>query len=379
MYRFTKRFLRLSIASWLIIFSILCFVVFVYARFMRQPDIEASAIQDLRDLDIEVQALYEFESGPEWAKKIFGENVFARVNEISLHGSMETLDGCRDALARLSHLKHLRVRSYKLENVDALKGFNRLETIKFDGCGDIDNLDSLKGIASLKKLYLRQSAIEKLDLREWRSPNLEKVTVNRCSQLVSVSGFLSVGKNCLLDLEECEALEEIKIQAGSNLDFITITNCPTLDSIGVLPETLVGLGIYDCDSLTRVEGRKQTKLNSVELVGCNQLDSFDVSLESVEHVKLVSCDGIQDLNFHQSVPRLASVRIIYCDGMVAIDGLPESTEKLELRRCMALKRVTPDASLPNLKVLTIDRCPSLSEAPAMPVQAVMDESQSQAR
>ena len=103
MFRSTKRFLRMSLLTWLVIFSIFCLLAFAYARFIRPSLLEANAIQGLEDLGIEIPfLLYEHEveaynanlertvsPGPDWVKAIFGEMVLAKIERVELEGEFK--------------------------------------------------------------------------------------------------------------------------------------------------------------------------------------------------------------------------------------------------------------------------------------------------
>ena len=398
MFRAKKRFLQMSLLTWFLIFSILCVLAFAYARFIRPSQVEANAIRGLENLGIKVTVYYEhdFEDqpscsvpvppGPTWVKAIFGEMVLARISSVGLEGEFKTLDGCRDLLNQLNHLKSIDVESSTLEDVTALKQMDGLECVTFRGLNRLKNIDALsstnisvivirdcKGLTSLDSLGQLQSldrllidncsGLREINLNSWETPQLTYLNIASCDQLVTVDGFPRTSETCCLELFDCQALEKITLQQKSNLDELFVDFCGKLDSINVLPESLTGLRIHYCNSLRKIEGQRIPMLKHVDVSGLPESISFDLRLESAEIITLSECDGIRDLDFSQTFSQLKELHITCCKGLLSLHSLPMSVEKVFLYDCKSLERIKPENSLPNLIELSWSDCPNLSDVP----------------
>ena len=410
MFHSIKRFLRMSLSTWFLIFAILCALAFAYARFIRPSHVEANAIRGLEDLGINVTVYYEHEfedrpscsvpvpPGPAWVKAIFGEMVLARISSVELEGEIKTLADCHDLLSQLTNLKSLSVNSTVLESVDALKHLDGLESISFEranslknidalsnmnlshvtifNCNGLASLDSLGKIKSLDRLFIQEcSGLRELSLADWKTVNLEHLYFGACDRLATVHGFPQTRKGCSFELSFCKTLEKITLQKKSNLDEFFVSGCDKLDSIGVLPESLTGLKIRYCKSLGKVEGQKIPSLKQIEIFGLPESVSFDFSLESAERFELKDCNGIKDLDLSQPIQKLKHLQIERCKKLVSLDNLPASVENVSLIDCESLERVKqkglsnpllqfePSNVLPNLKRFYVWNCPNLSEIP----------------
>ena len=332
MFRAKKHFFRMSLLTWFLTFSILCILAFAYTRFIRPSQVEARAIQGLKDLGIEVTFSYKPEPaqstfniktgrpfpGPVWVKVIFGEKVLARISEVELSGEIKSLDECTEFLMQLKHLRRIRVESRELENVDALKHLKGLDEVELQcigskslrsvdalatlnlscvriwQCNGLQNIDALANlnlsrvaicqcngltsletlgeIASLKDLViLHCDGIRELNLSDWETKTLTYFRIEDCNQLVTVSGFPKSSQTGSLYLSGCEILEKVEIQRDSNLDRIVIAACPELASIDILPESLTYLLIRNCDSLTKIRWQQLPRLSNVDISGCPNL------------------------------------------------------------------------------------------------------------
>lgn len=402
MYRAIKRYSRLSLLTWLLVFSISCILAFAYACVVRPSHAEANAIQALKDLGIDVAFNYEHEfdgigfdgmsgqadpPGPDWIKAVFGKMALAKISAVKLTGRLKTLDDCRDHLEQLTHLRCLSIDSSVLENIDALNQLQKLEkiTLRCESkslkdirvlsnmnlssvslwrCSGLASLDSLRKIVTLEELKIHHcDGIKELNLHRWETKKLKEVSIDNCNRLVTVSGFPQGSEPCELGLCDCLAVKEIVIGLESNLHLINIDNCTKLDSLGILPESLATLYLSDCDSLRNIGSTESSKLTCIDIGSCSNLVSLDALLKNAEVIRLSECNGIQSLNLTQPIPKLQVIRVGSCDGIASIDGLPESVEELDLSECQSLVRVTAETSLPNLRVCDLLECPSLLESP----------------
>jgi len=404
MFHATKRFMRMSLFKWLLIFSIACLATFAVAQFVRTAQLEANAIRGLENLGLEVTYKYEHElgpsgrhvpPGPDWVKAIFGELVLARIEFVQFSGKMKTLDGCRDYLDQLGHLKTLTILSNELENINALKHLKGLESVCFfgnlGGTKDIDvlsslnlrrvsfigyngltSLDSLGKIASLEELSIQLcNGVQELNLNDWEAVKLQKVDIKNCCEIITVSGPPHGSENCSLTLSDCSALEKIMLQQDSRLGFISVNNCPKLSSIGVMPESLAtNQDLTKSDSLLAKKGQKLPRLSSASISSCDELFSFDVVFENAESIWLTECDGLRNLDLLQAIPKLKRVRVESCNGLVSITGLPESLENLKLINCQSLSRVAPADKLPKLKCFDLEKCPNLLDRPRVKARGI---------
>ena len=120
------------------------------------------------------------------------------------------------------------LRRLRVEGVPELTAFDRLEALEIDGA---DSLESLGTLPRLEHLVARRVG----DLRI-RAPRLRTLTLVR-SDIQSFDGFDAPALE-RVTLEHCPRLHDVSALADRPLRYASFRDCPALESIDALPETL---------------------------------------------------------------------------------------------------------------------------------------------
>ena len=146
------------------------------------------------------------------------------IDERSLtHRNVLELGRYRDLIHRL---RPTRVDIAGCENVDALKGLSSLRTLYLRNCPTLQNLDALQGLTDLQVLQ-----------------------ISSCPTLQKLVALKELDRLQLLYLSNCHALQDVdvlkELPALQNLDLSACTALQNVDALKGLPG-LESLSLYGC-------------------------------------------------------------------------------------------------------------------------------------
>ncbi|GMN55357.1 hypothetical protein TIFTF001_024476 [Ficus carica] len=248
----------------------------------------------------------------------------------------------------------------------------------WDGVQDLDKLKCINLIGS-------DNLKEILDLS--RAPNLERIYLQRCANLVKVPwNTLRSNKLIELNLKECEKLSSTlpeRIFEPSTLKIlkvkgskVKITALPETISPGLVSLNLVSSGIR---SLPSSIGSLEN-LSKLILKDCKSLSKIPSSihkLKSLKYLKLARCSSL--VEFRVQLPRnLETLDLRW----TAITEIPSSSiencsglQKINLQGCEMIESLPSNIfELRSLRELNLDYCSKLKSLPEIskPMESLKD-------
>ena len=173
--------------------------------------------------------------------------------------------------------------------VAALRRVNP-EIIHIEGCPSLQNLNGLRGLSALRKLYLdRCHALENVDGLQG-CVSLEHLWLFNCTVLRDVNGLRDHPALQELLLRECPALENAEAIGGlTSLRECFLVECTALRDVGFLS----GLA----------------RLHYLDLSGCSALENVNgvAGLVSLRTLYLKECAGLRDVGVLSGLPQLQRV------------------------------------------------------------------------
>jgi len=218
--------------------------------------------------------------GPEWLRRHVGDNIFARVQTLSI--STDEFDSYHEYV------------SYRRIDTDALNGIEKLAQLQKLSIS-VENVPSLANLESLPKL-------EELDLRTGKSFPVDLTDLSKLPSLkrARVEGPTIVTNESQVRRSKIEFLELKENHLITDLTCVRFA------------ENLVELKIDNCIELRSLKGIENLKaLEKLSLSRCQSLKSLD-GIQSIAHLQVLS---------------LHEVPIV---GEVDYEHLPASVEQLKV-------------------------------------------------
>lgn len=287
----------------------------------------------------------------------------------------------------LSSLEDLQLTNCERLQELRLHNLPSVNSLRLNGCGSLQNVDSLRRLSSLDRLDLSGcSALRNVDgLTGLKS--LRFLLLIGCQRLRDIDGLQGLESLDALVLASCPALENVNGAHGlTSLRKLLIADCGSLRELGVLHSltSLQELSLLSCDSLHDLAGLKYltslytltlacrslhnidelqglTSLTNLDIQRCDALKSLSVlrSSKSLEKLVLSSCNALEKLDGVQGLTSLRTLTLNSCDSLEDLDGLQflTSLRNLDLSDCRALKDVATLRNLKWLDKLILKGCP----------------------
>ncbi|MAW83231.1 MAG: hypothetical protein CL832_02120 [Crocinitomicaceae bacterium] len=176
----------------------------------------------------------------------------------------------------------------KLTNIDALKYFQKIESLQLGYCRLLTNIDVLLNLKNLKSLSL-----------------------HNCHSLLNLNGISTLYHLDYLDLAKCrslrnlDALQNLKNLFKNNDETLYLTDCGSLENLNGISSLshIKGIDLWNCTSLINVDGLANlTNLNYLNLEGCYNInvipDGYTMKEEDNESVEL---DGEELKSYLQKI------------------------------------------------------------------------------
>ncbi|XP_044500775.1 putative disease resistance RPP13-like protein 1 [Mangifera indica] len=245
---------------------------------------------------------------------------------------------------------------------EGLKNFSHLECLENAGC------DSLTSI-----------------VREQLPSSLKRFSVSDCMNLQCVFDSIADSSSSMsnessldyMSISNCPTLKCLSLEGQSfaELKTLEIWNCPLLISLsprGELPAAIKHLQIWKCTEFTTlVRDKLPEMIEFLQIDRCPKLESiagrFHNNL-SLRFVRISNCKKLQSFpDGLQSLSGLHGIEINDCPSLVFFPqgGLPTSIFSVSIRNCEKLGALPGSMNKLNcLQELTIHKCPRIRSIPA---------------
>jgi hypothetical protein len=260
----------------------------------------------------------------------------------------------------LNNISHIVLRNVSGEKPLKLQ-FKRLISLEMESCGNIESVEDLGGISTLKKLKITHCYIRTLSLVNCE--NLSSFTLDNAN--FELSNSIQIPESCLCieitGLLVPNILQQVKeICELGRLQQLAL-NCnpklPDLDSFdhafyqNVPTVTLTNTGVYgDCGPSTNSIGCQEISLSYYSLIHWNSSDT----IVNLRKLRLVACNGFEEL---PQMPKVETISLEFCNGINLIATIP-SLIKLQISYCRNLKAIS---YCPKLRLVKITNCNSIED------------------
>ncbi|KAF5802605.1 putative F-box domain, leucine-rich repeat domain superfamily [Helianthus annuus] len=174
---------------------------------------------------------------------------------------------------------------------------------------------------------------------------LEVLELDNCSLLTSV--FLDLPRLQHIRLVHCRKFVDLSLRSAV-LSSIKVSNCPALQRINIVSNSLQKLVLHKQDSLTSLELQCQG-LEEVDLTDCESLTNS-------------ICDVFSD---GSGCPMLKSLILDNCESLTAVKFSSNSLTSLSLAGCRAITSI--ELTCPYLEQVSLAGCDHLERAIFSPV------------
>ncbi|KAD3068194.1 hypothetical protein E3N88_36074 [Mikania micrantha] len=174
---------------------------------------------------------------------------------------------------------------------------------------------------------------------------LEVLELDNCSLLTSV--FLDLPRLQNIRLVHCRKFVDLSLRSLVLLS-IKVSNCPSLQRINIVSNSLQKLVLQKQESLTCLELQCQS-LQEVDLTDCESLTNS-------------ICEVFSDGN---RCPMLKSLILDNCESLTAVEFCSNSLTSLSLAGCRGITSL--ELSCPYLEQVSLDGCDHLERAICSPV------------
>jgi hypothetical protein len=279
--------------------------------------------------------------------------------------ALQDVDGLK-GLASLQSLKLEKCNA--LEDVDGLKGLASLEELHLSYCSALQNVDGLDGLTSLQCLNLDCGALQNVDFVKGLT-SLQTLRLLHCDALQNVDGLKGLTSLRSLLLFGCRSLQDIDGLRGlTSLQNLHVIGCVALQNVGSLSglTTLRSLDLDGCRTLHDVEFLKGlTSLQSLDLTACVALQNVDSlkGLSSLQNVSLMCCVALPNINGLKGLASLHKLNLSACDALQNVNGLKglTSLQELNLSNCSMLQNLEGLNGLTSLRSLDLTGCNRLAK------------------
>jgi len=225
------------------------------------------------------------------------------LKEIYIDGNDQLED--ISVLATLKNLENINIINYSGVSLPDLSGLTKLRSFfveKYYGGDKLKHIDGLSGCKSLKKLYVRSGAIEKLDL-DFSKMTLDELEISGCSSIKDI--------NAISDSKSLKILRLFDIPIKrlpanmSNMDslrYINIIGLHRLSDISNLKKmkSLHRISINGAAHLTEIPRNfnTNTKMDSIDISYARGLRSA----EGISYLRNLNLLDIDDVNPAFDIP-----------------------------------------------------------------------------
>jgi Leucine-rich repeat (LRR) protein len=215
------------------------------------------------------------------------------------------------AIGNLSHLEILKLQCPLLEMLPSSLGkLTSLEELTLHFCEKLRRLpESVGELAHLTTLTIHYAQIEYLPVDVMRLNNLEILKVTGCPLLevpfcsVEKVGLLdsSIDKGYMIRLTHLDLqgtrLQELSFCEGvcPNLQRLNVSYCHELVVVGALPTTLISLDLQECPALKEIKGLLGlAELRLLDISGCDKIEDLpDLDALGSLELRADGCDKLQ--------------------------------------------------------------------------------------
>lgn len=252
--------------------------------------------------------------GPWVIRKLFGEDIFVRVNSLTLRYIEEGFDFSE--LGKFTRLNRIDLLSPPdLLGFDDLPPMPTLERFNLTGI-PVSDLRNLSGLGGLKYLSLYDcESLESLDGIQ-SLKKLEDVWLNYNRSLRDIGG-----------VAELENLRELHLDNTRVEDFDALARCKSLTYL-----SFVRANFPDVNVLSKLTNLETLKLGyRVETIG--NPDGF-LALTRMKYLEIGSCD-LDSVQCLRNMRQLDHLVISNCGGLESLEGLEElrNLKSLYLKGC----------------------------------------------
>ncbi|XP_044472677.1 putative disease resistance protein At3g14460 isoform X2 [Mangifera indica] len=297
------------------------------------------------------------------------------------------IDGCKEIVYSSQKICSESLKSMTLANIrdvgNCLKQeFHNVERLKMIDCEelvyfwdkDIQHMKQpqagLHSLSSVKELHIENFGIQLL----------ERLRIGGCGSLRFIVKDKLPSSLKWLEIKNCEKLQRLsdykESTCTSGLEYLYISDCPSLTSISSIFQQLVALKhleICNCNKLTALSARGNLPetLQHLNIVNCSKLELIAQRFcknTSLGYMKLCKCNNLKSIP--EDLHNLGSLRDLYiwdCPNLVSFpeEGLPKTSLRIfSIERCKKLR------ALPNhmhklkfLRELQIRQCPDITSIP----------------
>lgn len=216
------------------------------------------------------------------------------------------------AIGNLRQLEILKLQCPFLEMLPSSLGkLTSLEELTLHFCNKLRHLpDSVGDLTHLTTLTIHYAPIEYLPAAVMRLNNLEILKVRSCPLLevpfnsVEKVGLLdsSIDKTCMIRLRHIDLqgtrLKELSFCEGvcPNLQRLNVSCCHELVLVGALPTTLISLDLQECPALKEIKGLSGlAQLRLLDISGCDKIEELPGldTLGSLEELRADGCNKVE--------------------------------------------------------------------------------------
>ncbi|MED6180978.1 hypothetical protein PIB30_014957 [Stylosanthes scabra] len=241
----------------------------------------------------------------------------------------------------MPHLRFLKLYDLldrKVSNVyvpKTLKVFSaKLRYFEWNGY-PLNSLPSRFCVEKLVEFSMPNSQISKLWEGTQDLPNLTRVDLYGCTQLVELPDFSKATKLQEIMLSKCKKLSQLhpSISSHQTLEQLCLNSCKELKSVKCHLKSLKERDAGGCSSL------KEFSV-STELNGIKSLQNEFCCFISIEFLSFINCRELIELPDNmKALSRLRFFDVSGCRGLQSIPELPSSLQMLYADDCTSLERI----------------------------------------
>ncbi|CAN1264363.1 Disease resistance protein L6 [Linum perenne] len=339
---------------------------------------EIGTLENLQVLDAGNQNLSEFprDNGKLFSLKIM--NMPTSLNKLTLSSSTRVLnlselkdleELCFDDCDKLQYLGGL----WKLSK---LRKLIMLETLWIDSAQNLINLDGLECLSHLNELWLKDCCVlEKLPVSLANLTKLQRLTIEKCTQLAELPDLSALANLRELDISGCTGLTGVMVIPRLELlTKLSMSGCSSVEELTDLSglRNMVRLDISVCNKLKEVTAEvmsleRMDALRSLSMRNCTSITKFP-DLSALTNLKTLDISGCVQLADVMGVGRLESLKSLVMSGCSSVEDLPDfsglrNMASLDIKECNQLEEITGIESLELLKYLVMRNCTSIKKLP----------------
>ncbi|CAN1264369.1 Disease resistance protein L6 [Linum perenne] len=292
--------------------------------------------------------------------------------------------------ANLNNLTELALEEFQVPEIQGLGDLIMLETLWIDSAQNLINLDGLECLSHLNELWLKDCCVlEKLPVSLANLTKLQRLTIEKCTQLAELPDLSALANLRELDISGCTGLTGVMVIPRLELlTKLSMSGCSSVEELTDLSglRNMVRLDISVCNKLKEVTGIEGfevlefigmagcTSIKKLsDLSGCKKLRLLDIRgcvqlAEMLESLKKLDISGCVQLADVMGVGRLESLKSLVMSGCSSVEDLPDfsglrNMASLDIKECNQLEEITGIESLELLKYLVMRNCTSIKKLP----------------